>query len=109
HLSTLPYVEHYFRFPHHRSAHTQDPHSFPTRRSSDLRQTVRSKAECHLSYERFLAQNRSKHQQRCRDKDRAKIARRLTAKRNLSDRKSTRLNSSHVSISYAVFCLKKKI
>src|SRR5207249_7588689 len=26
----------------------------------------------------------------------------------LSDRKSTRLNSSHVSISYAVFCLKKK-
>src|SRR5699024_12794475 len=30
----------------------------------------------------------------------------LTAR---EDRKSTRLNSSHVSISYAVFCLKKKI
>src|SRR5438067_7250063 len=28
--------------------------------------------------------------------------------RGKSDRKSTRLNSSHVSISYAVFCLKKK-
>src|SRR5690606_41585141 len=27
----------------------------------------------------------------------------------LADRKSTRLNSSHVKISYAVFCLKKKI
>src|SRR5207249_9283349 len=27
----------------------------------------------------------------------------------MKDRKSTRLNSSHVSISYAVFCLKKKI
>src|SRR4051812_49734749 len=27
----------------------------------------------------------------------------------LVDRKSTRLNSSHMSISYAVFCLKKKI
>src|SRR5699024_11872401 len=27
---------------------------------------------------------------------------------NITDRKSTRLNSSHVSISYAVFCLKKK-
>src|SRR5207249_7219507 len=27
---------------------------------------------------------------------------------NILDRKSTRLNSSHVSISYAVFCLKKK-
>src|SRR5690625_6806741 len=26
----------------------------------------------------------------------------------LRDRKSTRLNSSHVAISYAVFCLKKK-
>src|SRR5439155_8512735 len=26
----------------------------------------------------------------------------------LADRKSTRLNSSHVAISYAVFCLKKK-
>src|SRR5437868_9593938 len=29
--------------------------------------------------------------------------------RHVGDRKSTRLNSSHVSISYAVFCLKKKI
>src|SRR5690349_23493113 len=28
--------------------------------------------------------------------------------RLLEDRKSTRLNSSHVEISYAVFCLKKK-
>src|SRR5437868_13312295 len=28
--------------------------------------------------------------------------------RRRADRKSTRLNSSHVSISYAVFCLKKK-
>src|SRR5690554_7539032 len=27
---------------------------------------------------------------------------------NSTDRKSTRLNSSHVRISYAVFCLKKK-
>src|SRR5699024_11945694 len=33
-----------------------------------------------------------------------------TQKRKIrkEDRKSTRLNSSHVSISYAVFCLKKK-
>src|SRR5690625_5884432 len=27
---------------------------------------------------------------------------------HIEDRKSTRLNSSHVAISYAVFCLKKK-
>ena len=26
----------------------------------------------------------------------------------MGDRKSTRLNSSHITISYAVFCLKKK-
>src|SRR3712207_7062373 len=32
---------------------------------------------------------------------------RLTAE-GLEDRKSTRLNSSHANISYAVFCLKKK-
>src|SRR5690625_4184463 len=32
---------------------------------------------------------------------------RLT-KKTMIDRKSTRLNSSHVAISYAVFCLKKK-
>src|SRR3712207_8918878 len=31
-----------------------------------------------------------------------------TAIRNAKDRKSTRLNSSHANISYAVFCLKKK-
>src|SRR3712207_8124286 len=29
--------------------------------------------------------------------------------RSSSDRKSTRLNSSHANISYAVFCLKKQI
>src|SRR3989442_2583854 len=34
--------------------------------------------------------------------------RRWDANRSKLDRKSTRLNSSHVRISYAVFCLKKK-
>src|SRR3712207_7375515 len=32
----------------------------------------------------------------------------VRAFRRLEDRKSTRLNSSHANISYAVFCLKKK-
>src|SRR5690625_6616099 len=32
----------------------------------------------------------------------------VTGIRPCKDRKSTRLNSSHVAISYAVFCLKKK-
>src|SRR5690606_40897991 len=34
---------------------------------------------------------------------------RLRERAGERDRKSTRLNSSHVKISYAVFCLKKKI
>src|SRR2546422_4853325 len=34
--------------------------------------------------------------------------RRAAARRKFPDRKSTRLNSSHGYISYAVFCLKKK-
>src|SRR5690606_41946879 len=34
--------------------------------------------------------------------------RRTAVPRTWEDRKSTRLNSSHVKISYAVFCLKKK-
>src|SRR5438874_3980309 len=33
----------------------------------------------------------------------------VAGRTELRDRKSTRLNSSHVEISYAVFCLKKKI
>src|SRR3712207_8487993 len=32
---------------------------------------------------------------------------RVTVRLSFSDRKSTRLNSSHANISYAVFCLKK--
>src|SRR3712207_8016050 len=32
----------------------------------------------------------------------------LLRRHDLGDRKSTRLNSSHANISYAVFCLKKK-
>src|SRR5207253_10263986 len=39
---------------------------------------------------------------------RATAGRAVTKLRGQSDRKSTRLNSSHVAISYAVFCLKKK-
>src|SRR5690349_22441286 len=37
------------------------------------------------------------------------LRRHRTATARRGDRKSTRLNSSHVEISYAVFCLKKKI
>src|SRR5437899_6221409 len=40
--------------------------------------------------------------------DREFAALRAAAPRGARDRKSTRLNSSHLGISYAVFCLKKK-
>src|SRR5690349_22348728 len=36
------------------------------------------------------------------------VLRGILAEHSFEDRKSTRLNSSHVEISYAVFCLKKK-
>src|SRR5688572_33111973 len=39
----------------------------------------------------------------------ARLELRPLAKAGVEDRKSTRLNSSHSQISYAVFCLKKKI
>src|SRR3712207_7439887 len=38
----------------------------------------------------------------------ARYQRRPAPRRSGRDRKSTRLNSSHANISYAVFCLKKK-
>src|SRR5256885_12017491 len=38
----------------------------------------------------------------------ARVLERLQHARVIADRKSTRLNSSHLVISYAVFCLKKK-
>src|SRR5690349_22182829 len=52
------------------------------------------------------------HLRRNRTQLREEWARRITQAQLLTamtqDRKSTRLNSSHVEISYAVFCLKKK-
>src|SRR3712207_8245598 len=36
------------------------------------------------------------------------LGERVLGPRDVRDRKSTRLNSSHANISYAVFCLKKK-
>src|SRR5256885_15370847 len=41
--------------------------------------------------------------------DRLRAVQRLDLALLVQDRKSTRLNSSHLVISYAVFCLKKKI
>src|SRR3712207_7824507 len=42
------------------------------------------------------------------DRERAERGRHRIERHAREDRKSTRLNSSHANISYAVFCLKKK-
>src|SRR5438132_3370442 len=79
------------------SGHPRDLHSFPTRRSSDLHVSLRRRVAfspgdpcgVHLPTE----------PRRIHPTERGAGRR---------DRKSTRLNSSHTVISYAVFCLKKK-
>src|SRR5207249_11991006 len=94
----------------------RDLHSFPTRRSSDLQ----------LDRYRFRGYGRGNRLKAGLQLGGANLSRtalrlfgggatrsRLVQKkgdpaRKVRDRKSTRLNSSHVSISYAVFCLKKK-
>src|SRR5438874_9736149 len=77
-----------------------DLHSFPTRRSSDLpsfcrtasgRQGALRHAATKCPFLRGIVRGASQ---------------KWALRRR--DRKSTRLNSSHVEISYAVFCLKKK-
>src|SRR5438477_7973521 len=82
----------------------RDLHSFPTRRSSDLLSVTcmtASTCECLLSV--TLAETPITGSRSLRNSLPTRIARCTTI-----DRKSTRLNSSHMSISYAVFCLKKK-
>src|SRR5207247_11065665 len=64
----------------------RDLHSFPTRRSSDLERDMPAD-DAVPTHETLLGVEQV----------------------HRADRKSTRLNSSHEWISYAVFCLKKKI
>src|SRR5947209_16760422 len=45
----------------------------------------------------------------CRRKKESRNLQEYSMRSDSLDRKSTRLNSSHASISYAVFCLKKKM
>src|SRR5437870_7904424 len=76
----------------------RDLHSFPTRRSSDLRSPAPGAASARGP------------PTACRSSARGPASRGSGSRPRTSatDRKSTRLNSSHVAISYAVFCLKKK-
>src|SRR5688572_32499248 len=76
------------------SADHRDLHSFPTRRSSDLIQVYVRRDDICAGEDKTLYNTVFK-----------KL---LDIGDIIGDRKSTRLNSSHSQISYAVFCLKKK-
>src|SRR5699024_12355454 len=87
-------------------------HSFPTRRSSDLPQLIIDTVaeHFHISPEDITSSKRSSEIVMPRQIVMYLCRHMLDIPlKSVGDRKSTRLNSSHVSISYAVFCLKKKI
>src|SRR5206468_12813262 len=97
--------------------HNPDLHSFPTRRSSDLRliaigpKTNVSPTTVHIQ----LCKRIVSPLLRFRGNKHSDVSVNQSAPTPTHppcspplDRKSTRLNSSHDQISYAVFCLKKK-
>src|SRR5690606_41582778 len=75
-------------------------HSFPTRRSSDLSRHVGYLADP-------LPRQEPGQDVLCEEQGAGALVE-IQSVSFQPDRKSTRLNSSHVKISYAVFCLKKK-
>src|SRR5205085_11346404 len=108
----------FFFFFFHCSAALPHLHSFPTRRSSDLQPRRGSDVPEILSVilaglEAWYNTGMSKPRQPAENLFRAVEETNLRSAQPLAalahaDRKSTRLNSSHSQISYAVFCLKKK-
>src|SRR5690606_41392649 len=96
------------------NCHRRELHSFPTRRSSDLRTGSRApdstrmmEVPC-LTLRRRLSLRHVQGSRSCSSWARFESGFSLPDGVARGDRKSTRLNSSHVKISYAVFCLKKK-
>src|SRR5699024_12360162 len=87
----------------HRAGHSRRLHSFPTRRSSDL--LIEDGAAGPAGTEEEWESAAEPETVTYFEMPRSWY---LYGALSLADRKSTRLNSSHVSISYAVFCLKKK-
>src|SRR5439155_22349382 len=97
---------------------TRALYSFPTRRSSDLgsrhadelgvlRIGVVDK-DGRLGHLRWSSSAEKSISRRSSPRDRYHSKGICPSGSTGGDRKSTRLNSSHVAISYAVFCLKKK-
>src|SRR5699024_11681704 len=99
---TLDHTIYFFYFACY--AHHRDLHSFPTRRSSDLDKSKSWKERKQHTIDIIKTARKEVKYLIVADK----LENLLSNEAALKDRKSTRLNSSHVSISYAVFCLKKK-
>src|SRR5437870_11538745 len=88
-------------------------YSFPTRRSSDLRLSRSERrhpaAAAQPAFDDNLADENHNSVYRDYHYQRLNMGSAPGLRSIHPDRKSTRLNSSHVAISYAVFSLKKKI
>src|SRR5690606_41708635 len=90
--------------------------SSPTRRSSDLtftangqyRAGLQNAQEVRLQLDRHLRELVEEQRAAVRALEETGMPTHRAREAAFLDRKSTRLNSSHVKISYAVFCLKKK-
>src|SRR5690606_41263060 len=95
------------------TADHRDLHSFPTRRSSDLRLNKKGSKNINLGIQvsilKYAPNPPATPPIILLSGSRYNRLRTLVCSGfEGRDRKSTRLNSSHVKISYAVFCLKKK-
>src|SRR5690606_41509651 len=104
---------------HRRPRHHRALHPFPTRRSSDL--SIAPNGLKHVLFANSGSEANDSavkmvwyyHNAIGKPQKKKIIGRQfgyhgVTVASGSLDRKSTRLNSSHVKISYAVFCLKKK-
>src|SRR5207244_11579569 len=95
------------------AAHPPQPPSFPTRRSSGLQGRSAYQPLVHKQGDRWIAYIGHHGDEVAnpltgqREQNGTSILD-VTNPKQPTDRKSTRLNSSHQIISYAVFCLKKK-
>src|SRR5699024_11283239 len=105
----------FFRYLFYRCPSHRNLHSFPTRRSSDLegiqKLAFTGSTEVGYTVAKAAAERLIPSTLELGGKSANIVFKDAPWERALEgvqDRKSTRLNSSHVSISYAVFCLKKK-
>src|SRR5439155_24003597 len=99
-----------FAFTSQWSRHLRSLPSFPSRRSSDLNlPPPADHAEEGIGRAvRVVRQALLRQRHVLEERLPADLEKEGIHRQSFLDRKSTRLNSSHVAISYAVFCLKKK-